>query len=54
MRGTDTSIDMGVSMLFVTDKDNVVTNQSLHRVSITKVSQKSFPVVLTELCFTGI
>ena len=36
VRGTDKSIDMGVSMLYVTDKESGVTNQSLHRVSITK------------------
>ena len=36
VRGTDESIDMGVSMLYVTDKESGVTNQSLHRVSITK------------------
>ena len=36
VRGTDKSIDMGVSMLYVTDKESGVTNQSLIRVSTTK------------------
>ena len=36
VRGTDSSIDMGVSMLFVTDKDSGINKQSLHHVSITK------------------
>jgi len=31
VRNTDASIDMGVSMLYVTDKESGVTNQSLHR-----------------------
>lgn len=31
VRSTDESIDMGVSMLYVTDKESGVTNQSLHR-----------------------
>ncbi|KAJ7393583.1 Endothelin-converting enzyme 2 [Desmophyllum pertusum] len=31
VRGTDDSIDMGVSMLYVTDKDSGITNESMHR-----------------------
>ena len=42
VRGTDESIDMGVSMLYVTDKESGVSNQSLYRVSITKCNSIVF------------
>lgn len=44
VRGTDESIDMGVSMLFVTDKDNVVTKQSLQRVSTAEPLLSDLPL----------
>lgn len=39
MRGTTKSVDMGVSMLFVTDKKSEFTNGSMHHVSITMYCQ---------------
>lgn len=42
VRGTDESIDMGVSMLYVTDKESGVTNESVHRVSIIKCIRNAF------------
>lgn len=54
VRGTDKSIDMGVSMLYVTDKESGVTNQSLHRVSITRcirTALKGFLVFATVVTY---
>jgi len=51
VRNTDASIDMGVSMLYVTDKESGVTNQSLHRVSTEAISQSVLELRSKASCY---